>query len=111
MDSHSTDPSGEIVISDTVRQAVSTFRTCFAYEKELASDSVMLGHMKDFVLAQVLNYLLEGKTDDEIVRYIESAQQSFRSYRREHLGSNPVRVFRRETREVVVEPGSTRRPR
>lgn len=102
MDSHSTDPSGDIVISETVRQAVNTFRQCFAYEKELASDSIMLGHMRDFVMCQVLNHLLEGKTDDEIVRYIESAQQSFRSYRRDtHARSNEVRVFRRERPEKL----------
>lgn len=100
MDSPSPNPPG-IVISEEVQHTIRLFRQVVGHEKELASDPIMMGHMGDFVMKQVLMFLLEGRTDEEIVRYITNAQQSFRKHRSNpHPSDNPIKVYRRDKNQL-----------
>lgn len=85
------------VVTRRIREAIQTFKSTANYEKELSSDSITLGHMIDFAYRRVLEMLLEGKSEDDIVKFLNRAEDSFSNNRRKkHPESNPIRVYKRE---------------
>lgn len=77
--------------------AIEEFKVEANYEKELASDSIMVGHMIDFAMHRTLMLILDGRETSEIVLYLNRAKQSFVTNRRKkHPESNPIRAFKRE---------------
>lgn len=85
------------VIPKDLRIAIYEFELSAKSEKEVSSEdnSILIGHMRDFALAQVLRFILEGKSTQETINYLERASQSFKKYR-EQNSTNPIRTWRRQ---------------
>lgn len=97
MDSSSTNPLGESFLSPELKEAIQAFEQAVFMEKELAAEPIFVGHLSDHVKGTVLRYLLEGRSDSEIIEYLNEAGRSFKQYRRDqHPSSNPIRVYRKD---------------
>lgn len=97
METHSPNPPAVSFLSAQLREAIQAFEMAVFTEKELAAEPIFIGHLSDNVKGKALKYLLEGRTDSEIIAYLEEAQRSFKKYRRDHHpSSNPIRVYRKD---------------
>jgi len=97
MEPESTNPPVESSPYPELKEALEVFEQVVFYEKELAAESIFIGHLSDHVKGTALRYLLEGRPVPEIIAYLEEAQRSFKQYRRDQLPrSNPIRVYKKE---------------
>ena len=89
------EPDGDPSIDQEIRQAIYEFEAIVRSEKEMSSEAIMVGHMRDYALAQVLMSILNGAPKQDILDWLHRAAQSFRTYRRQ-TSTNPIRTYHRE---------------
>lgn len=79
-----------------LRDAIRRFREAARYEMELCQDPFLIKNMDHFAASKALDMLMDAEDPAEIIKYLDTTIQHFKTYRSQQLSSNPIRIFKRE---------------